>query len=177
MQLMQQMLARRSVRDYTGEAVTEEQLRLILQAGLCAPSSKNRRPWQMIVVRDKEMLNKMADYRASGAQMLRGADCAIVVLGDESLTDVWCEDCSIVMTQMHLMADALGLGSCWIQGRLRQAADGSTGEEYLRRLLAFPEQLRLAAVLSVGVPAEHRPPYTAEDLLWDKVHYGSWGGK
>lgn len=175
MQLMQQMLARRSVREYTGEAVTEEQLRLILQAGLCAPSSKNRRPWQLIVVRDKELLRQMADSRAAGAQMLQGADCAIVVLGDESLTDVWMEDCSIVMTQIHLMADALGLGSCWIQGRLRQAADGSTTEEYLRRLLGYPENLRLAAVLSLGVPAAHRPAYTAEELPWDKVHREGWG--
>ena len=98
------------------------------------------------------------------------ADCAVVVLGDEEQTDVWVEDCSIAMANMHLMADALGVGSCWVQGRLREAPGGGTAEEFLRDLLGFPKNLRLEAVLSLGMPAERPEPRALDTLDWSKVH-------
>ena len=52
--------------------------------------------------------------------MLAGADLAVVVVGDEERSDTWTEDCSVVMENMHLMASVLGVGSCWIQIRLRK---------------------------------------------------------
>ena len=74
--------------------------------------------------------------------MLKEAKCAIVVIGDADKQDVWVEDCSVAMTNMHLMADHLGLGSCWIQGRLRKADADTTAEEYVRARLGFPEKLQ-----------------------------------
>lgn len=171
MELLEIMRNRRSVRTYTGESVPEEDLEKILQAGLLSASGRAIRPWEMIVVRNKETLERMAGSRASGAKMLEGADCAIVVLGDETKTDVWTEDCSIVMTNMHLMADSLGVGSCWIQGRLREASDGRTTEAFLRELLGFPENYRLEAILSLGMPKEHPVPRNLEELLTDKLHW------
>ena len=170
MELIEMMRRRRSVRKYTGEGVSEEQLELILQAGLLSASSKASRPWEFIVVREKKMLTEMSDCRVGAAKMLAGADCAIVVVGDEQKGDVWIEDCAITMANMHLMADSLGLGSCWIQGRLREAADGSSTEDYLRKLLGFPENYRLEAILSVGVPENHGAPYELETLSMGKVH-------
>ena len=135
MSLLEIMQSRRSVRKYTDEKISEENMTAIIQAGLLSASSKGKRPWELIVVRDRDMLNKMADCRDGAANMLTGADAAVVVIADESVTDVWTEDCSIVMSNMHLMADSLGVGSCWIQGRLRTAADGRTTEEYLREAI------------------------------------------
>ena len=94
-----------------------------------------------------------------------------MVVADEKRTDVWIEDCSIVMANMHLMADSLGVGSCWIQGRLREAADGSTTEEYLGRLLGIPENYRLEAMLSLGVPAESKAVTALEELDMSKIHF------
>ena len=111
MDVLETMRKRRSVRSYTGEAVTEENLLKILQAGLLSASGRGIRPWEFIVVRDKKTLKAMAGCRVSGSKMLESADCAVVVLGDESKTDVWVEDCSIAMANMHLMADSLGVGS------------------------------------------------------------------
>lgn len=164
------MKNRRSVRTYTGEPVKEENLEKIVQAGLLSASGRAIRPWELIVVRNKETLKRMAGSRAAGAKMLEDADCAIVVLGDEEKTDVWTEDCSIVMANMHLMADSLGVGSCWIQGRLRTASDGRTTEEYLRELLGYPKHCRLEAVLSLGMPKDHPKPHDPENLSKDKVH-------
>lgn len=170
MELIQMMQNRRSVRTYTGETVSEENLDKILQAGLLSATGKAIRPWEFIVVRNKETLQKMAESRAAGAQMLTGADCAVVVLGDEQKSDVWIEDCSVVLSNMHLMADSLGVGSCWVQGRLRAAKDGRSTEEFLRELLKFPENCRLAAILSLGMPKDHPASHTLEELPMEKVH-------
>ena len=162
MDLLEIMKNRRSVRTYTGEPVEEEKLERILQAGLLSASGRAIRPWELIVVREKKALKKMAASRAAGAKMLEGADCAVVVLGDAEKTDVWTEDCSIVMANMHLMADSLGVGSCWLQGRLREASDGQTTEAYLRELLEYPENMKLEAVLSLGVPKDHPEAHRLE---------------
>lgn len=170
MDLLEVMQKRRSVRTYTEEAVTEENITRILQAGLLSASGKAIRPWEFIVVRNKETLKKMSECRIAGSKMLESADCAIVVLGDEEKSDVWVEDCSVAMANMHLMADSLGVGSCWIQGRLREAPGGVTTEAYLRELLEFPENIRLEAVLSLGMPQKHPEAYRLESLLTEKVH-------
>jgi len=81
------------------------------------------------------------------------------------------EDCSIAMSNMHLMADALGLGSCWIQGRLRETAEGKSTEDYCRELLGVPENFALEAILSIGVPEERPKGYTVEDLKEEKIHW------
>lgn len=171
MNLLDLMLKRRSVRTYSEETIKEADLKMILQAGLASPSGRARRPWEFIVVQDKEMLAQMAECRIAGAGMLRGAAAAIVVVGDETLTDVWTEDCSIAMTQMHLMASSLGVGSCWIQGRLREAEEGLTTEAYLRERLQFPENLRLEAILSLGIPEKETVPHTMDELLEEKIHW------
>lgn len=99
-----------------------------------------------------------------------GADCAVVVVADETSTDVWVEDCSIVMAHMHLMASSLGVGSCWIQGRLRKRKDGRLADDYVRELLRIPEQYRLSAILSLGMPKEEPEPRALEELPVDKIH-------
>ena len=170
MELLEIMRRRRSVRTYTGEAIAEGDLEKVLQAGLLSPSGRSTRPWEFIVVRNKDMLKKLSECRVGAAKMLEGADAAIVVIAEEEKQDIWTEDCSIAMAYMHLMADALRLGSCWIQGRLREAPDGRTTEAYLRELLGFPESHRLEAILSLGVPQEHREPYELEGLKTEKVH-------
>lgn len=170
MDLLEIMRKRRSVRTYTGEPVSKENLEKILKAGLLSASGRAIRPWEFIVVREKETLRKMATARTMGAKMLEGADCAIVVLGDEEKTDVWTEDCSIAMANMHLMADSLGVGSCWIQGRLREASDGRTTEDYIRELLEYPKNYRLEAILSLGMTDQHPEARNLEELPIEKVH-------
>ena len=111
MDMFDMIMHRRSVRQYTDERIAEDTLNKILYAGLAAASSKNRRPWEFVVVRDKDMLNRLGECRPSAGNLLGKCDTAIVVAADSELVDVWVEDCASAMTQMHLMADALGIGS------------------------------------------------------------------
>ena len=170
MTLLEIMKHRRSVRKYTGEVIPEDKLQQILAAALLAPSGRARRPWEFIVVRNNETLTKLAACREHGAEMLAGADCAVVVFGDETKTDVWTEDCCNAMAHMYLMASSLGVGCCWIQGRLRKTADGLMTEDYVRDLLDVPSHYRLEAIMSLGVPAETPQPYDLEQLPWNKIH-------
>ena len=162
---------RRSIRKYTDESISKEDLTKILQAGLLSASSRGLRPWELIVVTDKETLDKISHCRQGAAKMLKDAAAAIVVIGNAQLSDVWVEDCSIVMSNMHLTADALGFGSCWIQGRLRDASDGKTTEDYLRGILNFPNEYKLEAILSVGAIDSHPKGYELADANMTKIHW------
>lgn len=164
---------RRSIRRYTGEAIREEDLQKILNAGLLAPSSRNIRSAELIAVRDRGTLEALSRCKSAGASMLSGADAAVVVLGDTSRSDVWTEDAAIAMTCMHLQAAELGIGSCWIQCRLRQGEDGPCGDA-VRRLLAVPEHYAVEAILSLGIPAETPSPSPDPDPRDPRLHRGSF---
>ena len=161
---------RRSYRQYTGEPVEKELLDRIVEAGLLAPSGRNIKPEELIVVTDPKLLTQLSQCRKAGSQMLEGAGACIIVLGDEDKTDVWVEDCSNVILTMHYMASSLGLGSCWIQGRLRQAADGRSTHEFVANLLKVPAPYQLEAILSLGMPEAEAPRRPFDEALLGKVH-------
>lgn len=171
MDMFNRIMHRRSVRQYTEEKIADDVLDQILYAGLAAASSKNRRPWEFVVVRDKDMLNKLGECRPSAGNLLGKCDTAIVIAADSELVDVWVEDCASAMTQMHLMADALGVGSCWLQVRLRTTPDGiRETQAVIRELLGIPEKYSIMAILTLGMPAAHPGARTVNDLLLEKIH-------
>ena len=174
MDLLEMLKHRRSVREYTGAPIPKEQLEKILAAGLLSPSGRSRKPWELVIVQNRDMLKELVKCREGAANMLEKAGCAILVFADPEETDVWTEDCSIVMSNMHLMADSLGLGSCWIQGRLRKAQNGMTTEEFCRQLLQVPKRYHLEAILSVGVTEKHPDPHSLEEAELSKVHNEIW---
>lgn len=123
------------------------------------------------MVQDRDTLKALSHCRQGSAQMLAGAGAAILVFARPAESDVWTEDCAILMSNLHLAAHSQGLGSCWIQGRLRQAEDGRTTEAFCRERLALPEDWALEAILSLGIPAESPPPHTLEEADWGKVTF------
>ena len=170
MDLTQLLLTRRSIRRYTGHPLSDQDLEAILSAGLLAPSSRGRRPWELVVVRERAMLEQLSHCRQGSARMLAGAAAAILVFADPTQSDVWTEDCSLVLGNMHLMAHALGLGSCWVQGRLRNA-DEITTEEYVRERLGFPENYKLEAILTLGMPDAEAPAHQLDELPMEKIKW------
>ena len=170
--MIEKLRKRRSIRKYTGEAVPEEKLKSILRAGLLSPTSKNLHPWEFLVVRDRSTLTKLAECRDKGADMLKGAAAAVIVMADTEVNDVWIEDCSIAMSNMHLTAADQGVGSCWIQIRNRiSRKDGMTSEAFLKELFSLEEKYAVEAILSLGIPAQERPPLQLDEELWKKVHF------
>ncbi len=169
MELMDLILKRRSVRKYADRDVPEETLDRILQAGLLAPTSRNLKPWEFYLVKDREMLKKLSAAKSAGAGMLAGCGAAVAVFGDGEKADTWVEDCSIAMSFMMLMAEEQGVGSCWVQLHFRTDETGTSAEENVKKLLSVPEQYRIAGLLALGFPAEEAKPHTPEEADWGKV--------
>ena len=170
MDILKTLLARRSVRQYTDEPIPEEKLKAILYAGLAAASSKNRRPWEFVLVQDRAILDRLCGCRPGAGNLLGKCTAAVVICADAEAVDVWVEDCASAMTQMHLAADALGVGSCWLQVRLRKAEDGRDTADVVRQALGIPAKYGVMAILTLGMPASHPAPHTVDELLLEKIH-------
>ena len=154
MDAYENIMNRRSIRKYTSQPISEEDTRKILAAGMAAPSCTNARDWSFLVVRDRDMLNKMADANGRPAEPLRGAALGILVLGDlerafPRAKDYWVIDGSIAAENMILAANALGIGSVWL-GTWPQM-ERVNG---LRRLFGLPENAIPHSVLAFGYPDE-----------------------
>ena len=165
---------RRSHRKFTDEEIDAEDVRLIMRAGLMAPTSKGQRAWHFVVVDDKMDLEKLSDAKDMGGQLIKGAALAIVVLGDPMQNDCWVEDGSIAAISMQYQAEELGLGSCWVQMRGRGLSDGTTADTVIRGILDIPENFNVLCVIAVGHKADERKPQNEDKLKWENVHVGKF---
>ena len=164
------MLKRRSTRKFNDEPVTKEELEKILQAALLAPTSMNRKPCNFLVVERKETLVELSKCKNHGAELIANADKAIVVVADTMIADTWCEDSSIALTHMHLMATELNLGSCWVQIHLRDK-DGVDAEEVLRDIVKIDDHYRIVGILVIGHSDDIPQPHTLDDIDKSKIHF------
>ena len=173
--LIDLLRARRSIRRFTAQPVEREKLNLLLEAALRAPSSKGNNPWEFVVVTDPDRLQQLAVAKAHGATFLGGAPLAIVVCADPNKSDVWVEDASIAAALIHLEAADLGLGSCWVQIRLRQREDGSSSQAYMSDLLGLPEGMMVLAMVGVGYPEGAKSGHPASSLCSNQVSFEQFG--
>lgn len=169
------LIKRRSIRKYKDQEVEKEKIDKILKGALTSPSSKGSRPWDLIVVDDKETLKKLAASRGGPSRSLANAPLAIVVVVDPELSNVWIEDASIISTVIQLMAESLGLGSCWIQSRERftQENEEEIVSDYVRRVLDIPENYFVESMIAIGYPDEEKASHEI-DLNTDKIHYNKF---
>ena len=161
---------RRSCRRFTGETVDQEAVANIMRAALMSPSGHRINPWEFILVEDKETLKSLSVAKAAGAQLLEGAAMAVVVIADTTKSDVWIEDCSIATILMQLAAEEQGLGSCWVQIRLRSDAEGTSADENVKALLGIPAHYAVLSILAVGHKEREGRPFDEEKMQWEKVY-------
>ena len=161
---------RRSIRRFTDQPLTPEEVQVILRAALMSPTSKSTRAWHFHVVDDRDMLEKISQCKSAGAEFVKDAPLAVVVCMDTDQTDVWVEDASIAAVTMQYQAADLGLGSCWAQVRLRGQEDGTPASDILRFLLGYPEEQQAVCIIAFGHPAIERKLQDEEKLKWENVH-------
>ena len=145
---------RRSIRKFKTKRIEKEKITQLVNAVLRAPSSKNKNPWQFIVVTEKEKIKQLALAKPKGIAFLANAPLAMIMLADPQRSDVWIEDVSICSTITLLMAQNLGLGSCWIQIRNRNYSEDKTAGEFIKELLSIPDQFRVQSIIALGYPNE-----------------------
>lgn len=160
---------RRSIRSYTGEEVDDNIVNEILKVALTAPAGFGGHPVEFVVVRDKEMIRKIARCKRMGAGPLSSANVAIVVIAD-ARDELWIEDSAIASSYILLAAEQYGIGACWIHMRNR-AGQRTTADEEIRQLLSVPANFSVLNVVALGQKNENKSAYTEKDLIKENVHY------
>lgn len=163
--VFQAMLARRSIRRYTPEPVSEADIRRLLEAAMAAPSASNRQPWHFIVVTERETLDALARAHPYG-KMLSEATLCIAVCGEPE-NAYWVQDCAAATENILVAAVEMGLGSVWLGVHPR-----SDREHAVRDVLGMPPHYSPLCLISLGHPAEEKEPRT--QYREDRVHREHW---
>ena len=141
--------SRHSCRMFTSELLLPEEMERIMEAGDLAPSSRSRRPVRLFPIVDEGLIRRLALCKDSGTRALETATFAVIVAADPDVSDVWIEDCSIASIMMQMEAEDLGLGSCWIQVRLRKVGDADS-EDFVIREAGLDDRLKVLSVMAFG---------------------------
>ncbi len=172
-EIMEHILARRSIRHFTDEPVSTDDIHRLLEAAMAAPSASNRRPWAFVVVTDPEVLARLRGGLVFGRYR---APLSIVVCGDMRRAwpgpgrDFWVQDCSAATQNILLAATGLGLGAVWIG-----VHPIAPLRFHVSQVLGLPRHVRPLSVVHVGHPAETKAPRTQYDEA--NVHWQRYGGK
>ena len=149
---------RHSVRKYSDRPVEKEILDAIVKVAQTAPSSRNSKSSAFMIVEDRDTLDALSQMRDYGSGLLSGAQAAIVVMGDETKTDRWVDNCAISATFILLAVTAMDLVSFWVhcngRPRLKAEPDGAKAEDYVTELLGIKDGLRPYCVIAIGYPVE-----------------------
>ena len=168
------LLNRRSIRKYQDKDLSAEDVKLLLEAALLAPTSKNQRSWSFTVVEDKDQLAQLSQCKPQFATPISRCKLAVIVSADVMVSDVWVEDASIAAAYIQLQAEALGLGSCWIQVRNRMCDQDETASECVKSILNMDGAQQVLCVITIGHKDEARKPANPDKLKWEQVHVGVW---
>jgi nitroreductase len=163
------VLSRRSIRRYTEQPVDDALVERLLRAAMAAPSAGNQQPWRFVVIRDRAMLQAIADMHPYG-KMLPGAPVAILVCGDPGDAKwavLWDQDCSACTENLLIEAELLGLGAVWLGIHPLPEREAA-----LRELLAIPEEVVPFAIVPFGWPAQRKEPSDRYDTT--RVHSERW---
>ena len=147
---------RHSVRKYADRPVEKEILDAIVKVAQTAPSSRNSKSSAFMIVEDRDTLDALSQMRDYGSALLTGAQAAIVVMGDESKTDLWVDNCAISATFIQLAVTAMDLVSCWVhingRPRLKAEPDGPSAVDYVTELLGIKDGLVPYCCIAIGYP-------------------------
>ncbi len=158
MELQEAILRRRSVRKFTEEVVTDEELRQIFESVRWAPSWANTQAWEFIIVREKTLIEKITGTYADKNPAIKGslAASALVVAcantavygfydsKDATATQSWYMfDLGLAVQTLCLKAHEMGLGTVVV---------GLMNQEACKKILAVPENHEVVVVIPIGRP-------------------------
>jgi len=162
---------RKSVRNYTNQEVTKEQLEILLRAGMAAPTGRNKQPWAFVAINDKVIMDSLA-IKLPYAKMLANAKAAIVVCGDMNKTMegegqiLWVQDCSAATQNILLAAEAIGLGAVWTAAYPYKERNKAVVDA-----LQLPTHIVPLCVIPIGYPTGEDKPkdkWKPENIYWQK---------
>ena len=164
--VLDNIFERKSVRAYLNKGVEKEKIDLMLRAGMAAPTGRDIRPWEFVVVSDRAKLDSMA-AALPYAKMLTQARNAIIVCGDSVRSSYWYLDCSAAAQNILLAAESLGLGAVWTA-----AYPYEDRMQVVRKYTNLPDNILPLCVIPFGYPATKENPKQKFDEK--KIHYNQY---
>ncbi len=161
--------SRKSVRKYTEQQVSKEQLETAIRAAMAAPTARNQQPWRFVVITQKEALNQLAEVAPNG-KMLKEASAAIIVCGDSErffpgeAESYWVQDCSASNQNLLLAIESMGLGAVWIG-----VHPISERINALKNVVELPPTWQPLCINAIGYPTGAEKPknkWKPENILW-----------
>lgn len=169
MDILKAISTRRSIRQFSGEAVSPDDLNKVLAAGFQAPSAHNYQPRDYIVIKSPETIGQIAAVHTY-AKMLPQAGLGIIVCGDKSKqpqTGFLIADCAAAIQNMLLAAHGLGLGAVWC---------GLYPVSHLTKAISnvckIPSSIIPVGLVVLGQKIEEKDPVDRFDQT--KVHREQW---
>ena len=151
--VLDNIFERKSVRAYLNKGVEKEKIDLMLRAGMAAPTGRDIRPWEFVVVSDRANLDSMV--------------AAIIVCGDSVRSSYWYLDCSAAAQNILLAAESLGLGAVWTA-----AYPYEDRMQVVRKYTNLPDNILPLCVIPFGYPATKENPKQKFDEK--KIHYNQY---
>lgn len=167
--MLDSILTRRSVRQFTDQIVTEQQVKQLLQAAIMAPSAMNAQPWHFIVCDDRALFQQFQQAHPY-SKMLDQAPLMILICGDTEKQPgpfFYLEDCAAAAENLLLAAHQMGLGGCWLG-----IPPQSEREQQIARIFGLPSHIKPFCGIALGVPAAQ--PKQPERKLDGLVHKNIW---
>lgn len=161
-QVIETIMARRSVRKYLPQPVNRDTMQVILDCGINAPNGQNKQSWAVRVVDNPEFINGLTEvYKKANPKaaedpnfrnMFRNAP-TVVFIANDTAYDFSQVDCGLLGENMILSAWSMGIGSCCLGGPIRFMKTDPGAAEYLKRL-NIPEGYDLLYCIAFGYPDE-----------------------
>lgn len=171
--VIENILSRKSVRVYADKQVPREKLDTLVRLGMAAPTGRDMRPWQFMIVDTDEALGKLSEA-LTRAKQFETCKAAIIVMGDTAVVDRegrpstnWTFDCSAATENILLGAESMGLGACWVavypyEDRLPQ----------VKETMQLPDNVIPLCIVTLGYPAGENQP--KDKYNPNIVHYNGW---
>ena len=170
--ILDNIMTRVSVREFTGEKISEAQLDTLLRAAMAAPSALNKQPWAFIVVTDEAKIAALGEALPYSRCSNKPA-VAIIPCGDLTkaipgeIADFWINDVSAATQNLLLAAHSMGLGAVWTG-----LHPDMNRVKMVQEMLDLPEHIVPLCVVPVGVPAEQ--PAVKDKYKPENIHYNGW---
>ncbi len=164
--------SRASVRQFTTEKPTEQQIENILRSAFSAPTAMNRQPWHFLVIDEPSLLKSIGE-QFPNSRVGNNCQVCIIPCGDLTLAfegaarEFWVQDVSAATQNILLAAHAQGLGAVWT-GLYPDIAR----VEQCKALLNIPEHIMPLCIVPIGYPAE--TPAVKDKYKAERIHRNQW---
>lgn len=163
---LETIFSRKSVRNFTDQPVSNEDLTLLVKAGMAAPTGMNRQPWEFLIIQDKAKMVELSG-KLPYTLMMKEAQALIVVIGNPETSPYWYLDCSAAAQNILLAAESLGLGAVWTAGYPYEDR-----MDIIASTLSIPKPYRPLCTIPIGYPKGEQKP--KDKWKEEKLHMNEW---